>query len=76
MPEEWRIIQNLKKKGHRKDIVAAPRPCAAAAAKSRESPCDFAKYIQSVSHFPLVISYSHRCVHKLAAWTQVWAAPY
>lgn len=32
-----------------------------AAGKGRESPYDFAKYIQSVSHSPSVISYSHRC---------------
>lgn len=27
----------------------------------RESPHDFAKYILSVSHSPLVISHTHRC---------------
>lgn len=33
----------------------------AAEAERRESPYDFAKHILSVSHSPLVISYSHRC---------------
>lgn len=37
------------------------RMSSAAEAKCRKSPYDFAKYIRSVSHSPLVISYSHRC---------------
>lgn len=45
-----------------------------------ESPYDLAKYILSVSHSPLVISYSHRCTlartqtPKATDFRQVWTA--
>lgn len=66
---------HMKPEGH----FSVARMSFAAEVKSRESPCDFAKYILSVSHSPLVISSSHRCTRthpKATDFRQVWTAPF